>query len=339
MPYRRLDLVASDLSLDAARDLIEDDRIIDSYRVATENGRDRVSLVVDDMVTEETINDIKAHFENDEKFRLYIYPIAAVWPREEEAELKQRRKNASLLSRDRISKDELLDDLDPGSRVTTIYLVQVVISCLVAASGMILDDVAMVIAAMVIAPLLIPNMSLALGTTLGDLAMVRRSAFTAAVGLVVGLLVAIGIGLVFEFDPTVNQIAGRSQITLAHVVVAASAGAAGAIAVTTGVSAAMVGVMVAVALVPPLVAVGLLLGAGEYAAASAAGLMLVTNIVCVNLAAVVVMLLQGILPSRWYEADRAKRAIWVALVMWTTLTLILAGLIWYAGDGLSLKSR
>ena len=155
----------------------------------------------------------------------------------------------------------------------------------------------------------------------------------------VGLTVSIGIGLTFQFDPTVGQIAGRSQITLAHVVVAASAGAAGAIAVTTGVSAAMVGVMVAVALVPPLVAVGLLLGAGEYAAASAAGLMLVTNIVCVNLAAVVVMLLQGILPNRWYEADRAKRAIWVALVMWTTLTLILAGLIWYAGEGLSLKTH
>jgi len=197
----------------------------------------------------------------------------------------------------------------------------------------------MVIGAMVIAPLLLPNMSLALGTTLGDLAMVRRSALTAATGLGAGLGLAFGIGVLFDFNPHVTQIAARSQVTLAHVVVAGAAGAAGAIAVTTGVSANLIGVMVAVALVPPLVAVGLLTGAGEYAAATASSLLLATNVVCVNLAAVVVFLLQGILPTGWRESEDAKQTIWVALVLWTVMTVGLAALIWFAGDGLSLSVR
>ena len=76
--------------------------------------------------------------------------------------------------------------------------------------------------------------------------------------------------------------------------------------------------------VPPLVAAGLFLGDGDYAAASASGILLATNVVCVNLAAVSVFLMQGIRPNRWAEKDRAKAAVLHALVIWG---ILLAGLI------------
>jgi uncharacterized membrane protein len=77
--------------------------------------------------------------------------------------------------------------------------------------------------------------------------------------------------------------------------------------------------MVAVALLPPLVTCGMLLGAGYRQKAFNATLLLFTNIICVNLAGVVTFLLQGIRPITWWEADRAKKATRIAIMLWILL--------------------
>lgn len=78
------------------------------------------------------------------------------------------------------------------------------------------------------------------------------------------------------------------------------------------------------ALLPPLVAFGMLLGAGHWPHALGALLLLLTNIICVNLAGVVTFLAQGIRPASWWEADRAKRASRYAIALWVALLAALA---------------
>ena len=85
--------------------------------------------------------------------------------------------------------------------------------------------------------------------------------------------------------------------------------------------------MVAVALLPPTVVFGLTLGAGEGSLAYGAGMLLATNLICVNLAGVVTFVLQGVRPLTWWEADRAKRSTRVALAIWVTLLAALVVLI------------
>ena len=85
--------------------------------------------------------------------------------------------------------------------------------------------------------------------------------------------------------------------------------------------------MVAVALLPPLVTTGLLLGGGHLALASGALSLFLVNLICVNLAGVTTFLLQGIKPTSWWEKDRAVIATRVAIGLSVTLLAVLVGLI------------
>ncbi|MFK7787966.1 MAG: TIGR00341 family protein [Phycisphaeraceae bacterium] len=336
MPFRRIDLLAEDLTIDAVRTALDDAEVDDLYLIKRDDGLLQASIVLDERLAEHAIDVLTDNFGDHERFNLLIYQVAArVTPKgsnETDDEIKQHDH-----ARDRISRDELIDDLSAGGEVSRIYLAQVVISCVVAAVGMIRNSTAMVIGGMVIAPLLLPSMSMALGTTIGDLKMIFRSVYASLAGVVLGFVVSLAIGLVVVFDPQVEQLAMRSETKFSDIAVALAAGAAGAIAVTTGVSPALIGVMVAVALVPPLVACGLLLGTGEYAAASGALILVVTNIVCVNLAAVGVFLIQGIRPTHYEDKARAKKAVINAGIVWGILLLGLVLLIAFAAPTNPLK--
>jgi uncharacterized hydrophobic protein (TIGR00341 family) len=183
---------------------------------------------------------------------------------------------------------------------------------------------------MVIAPLIGPNIALGLGTTLADRELILKSLKTNLSGLLSGLALAYGMGLVLPVDPTLTEISLRTAIGLPDVALAVAAGVAGALAVTRGLSTAIVGVMVAVALVPPLVAVGLLLGSGDLGLAYQAALLLITNVAGVNLASVLTFLAMGVRPMSWYEAQQAKQATRWALLLWTIVLAVLTTAIWLA---------
>lgn len=330
MPYRRIDLLASDVNIDDINTALGDHKPADLFLTKRQDGMDLASIILDESYTESTIEALEKRFGEREQFQLLVYDIAARLPRPTEEETDKKDANNKNQAKERISRDELLDDLEPGSRIRGIYIAQVVISCIVAAVGMIRDSVALVIAAMVIAPLLLPSMSLALGTTIGDLRMIGRSVLTSVAGVAVGLLLSVGIGALVPFDPSVYEIASRASVKYTDLIVAIAAGAAGALAVTTGVSASLIGVMVAVALVPPLVATGLFLGHGDFSAASASAILLASNVVCVNLAAVGVFLIQGIRPNGYEDKALARKAVIHAAIVWSVLLIGLIFLITYA---------
>ena len=100
-------------------------------------------------------------------------------------------------------------------------------------------------------------------------------------------------------------------------------------AITRGGATGLVGVMVAVALLPPLVATGLLLGAGHPLAALRAGLLTVTNVVSLNLAAVTTFLVLGVWPRHWRDVEQARASTRLALVLWGGAVLVLAVVLWF----------
>ena len=136
------------------------------------------------------------------------------------------------------------------------------------------------------------------------------------------------IGLAFSgLDPMTGEIQARVNPGPLDFVVALAAGSAGALAFTSGASASLLGVMVAVALMPPLVTGGMLLGAGHPAAAFQALLLVTINVISVNLAAVVTFLWRGVRPRTWWEADTARKATRRAVVIWSVLLAALVALV------------
>ena len=217
--------------------------------------------------------------------------------------------------------------------IEAVYLAMTVLSTVVGAIGLRHNSVAIIIGAMVIAPLLGPNMALALGTALGDLTLLRRAILTAMAGIGTAMALSVIIGVLMRVDPALSEMASRTRVSIGDIVLALASGCAGALAFATGVATTLIGVMVAVALLPPLVTCGLLLGNGRPAMATGALSLFLMNLICVNLAGVATFLVQGIRPASWWEKDRAVKATRVAIGLWLALLAALIGLILLSQKG------
>jgi uncharacterized hydrophobic protein (TIGR00341 family) len=204
-----------------------------------------------------------------------------------------------FLSRDRRSTDEIYDDVVDSIALTPEFLLTVVLSALIAALGMRSGQTAIVIGAMVIAPLLGPTLSLALAGTVGNAALAWRAARTLTVGAVGVLVFTTLLSIVIDFDPMTPELHNRTIVHLADIVLALASGAAGVLALNKGASSSLVGVMIAVALVPPLSAAGLYFGDGRPVLALRALFLFANNLVCINIAGIAAFLIQGLPPKRW----------------------------------------
>jgi uncharacterized hydrophobic protein (TIGR00341 family) len=271
-------------------------------------------------------------------FRAMLIPVEATIPRLEE----EKPQDAPAAASDepeqsrpspRISREELYQHVNEGVQLTQTYIVLVALSAVVASVGVAYNNITVVIGAMVIAPLLGPNVALSLATTLGDRDLAKSAAKTDAAGILVALAVAIPLGFVLRVNPQVGEIQARLHAQLKDVALALASGSAGVLSITTVAPAALIGVMVAVALLPPLVTFGLLLGSAHLDLALRALLLFVTNVICINLAGVVTLLAQNVRPRTWWEADRAKRAVKTAVSVWVVLLFLLIAVI------LALQSR
>jgi uncharacterized membrane protein len=125
------------------------------------------------------------------------------------------------------------------------------------------------------------------------------------------------------------EILSRTYVGLDDVVLALASGAAAALSLTSGVASALVGVMVAVALLPPTATLGMMLASSQYELASGAGLLLAVNIVSVNLSANLVFLFKGVRPRTWLEKNKARQSsvlvgmFWVIVLVMLTVTVYL----------------
>jgi len=319
------------------RGVLGESDVLSVWEQPAGEGRVLVSVLVDAQKTDTVLDRFEQRFGHRDDFRALLLPVEATLPRPAEPEPPEpaptpapKAKKPAL----RIAREELRADLEPGTQVDRVYLAMVLLSTIVVAIGLIRDNVAIIIGAMVIAPLLTPNMALALGTTLGDLDLVRRALRSNLIGMALAFGLALLTGAFFPFDATNVEIASRTSVGYGDLLLGLAAGCAGALAFTTGVSASLVGVMVAVALLPPLVTSGLLLASGEIRAGLHAAELLATTIICVNLAAVAMFMFQGVRPRTWWEADRAKRATRIAVAIWVGLLVALIALIaLYRGGG------
>jgi len=253
-----------------------------------------------------------------------VHPLDGVLPRPL-AQSGQARADARSAAA--VSREEVYANIADTAHASGVYVSLVVLSAVVAGIGLSRDNTAAVIGAMVVAPLLGPNMALALGMVLGDGTLVRRALVANAVGLTLGFASAALLGLALEVDPTAPELASRTRVAVWDLLLALCAGAAGALSYTTGVATYLTGVMVAVALLPPAVASGMLFSQGQFGGAAAALLLAASNVTALTLAAMLTFLWRGMRPRNWWQEDRARRSARWGVVIFLALFAVLAILI------------
>jgi len=264
-------------------------------------------------------------------WRITLIPVEATLPKPEvkQADPQNKFKVRDIL-RGSITREELMSDMEQGAKISFDFLLLIVLSSLVAGIGLINNDVAVVIGAMVIAPLLGPNLALAFGAALGDKPLILQAIKTNAIGLTFTLIITILASFLVSDKQVLESVEmmNRTNVGFASIILALASGAAAVLSLTMGVSSALVGVMVAVALMPPAVTLGVTLGNGQFDLAYGTFLLLATNVVCVNLSAQAIFRLKGIKPRTWYEEKNAKKASRINGLIWLLLLAVLAVLIW-----------
>lgn len=211
--------------------------------------------------------------------------------------------------RERVGDGLFFEGPDRVSKLAS-WWVMLLLSVAIATFGVVQDSTAVVIGAMLIAPLMTPILGVSAGIVNSWVKRVVASAglVAAGAGAAVGLAMVVG-----QWVPIIVPLAQNSQVTsrvspnIVDMLIALAAGAAGAYAnVNDRVSDSIAGVAIAVALVPPLGVVGLTLQAGMFEDSLGALLLFLTNLVSIILAAALVFFLTGYAPYRGLQENRAK---------------------------------
>lgn len=328
MPLRILEISAPADNFNAIKDIAEEHGAVDFWHSAkNKDGRRTASILVHLDRQQEMTDALQKALYKENNWRIIILPVEATIPKHEEKPDQNGKGKGEKLVRGTITREELYHDVEKGTNADFNFLLLVVLSTLVCAIGLIEDNVAVVIGAMVIAPLLGPNLALAFGAALGDRELMSRAIKCNAVGLSLTLAIALIGGLLLPYPLDSIEILDRTHIGYAGMILALASGAAAVLSLTAGLSSALVGVMVAVALMPPAVTMGLMAGAGQWPQSFGAMLLLLTNIVCVSLAAQLIFLIKGIKPRTWYMQKKSKQSVKNKILFWVVLLATLVILI------------
>ncbi len=322
MALRLLEVIVPEQFYNDVSAIIEENEISDYWQTCSCESRVIFKIILQAEKTESLMDQFEGKYKHLDDFRLVLLPLEASFPspkaieqKTEESAFNKEKEKIPL----RVSRQELYSEIFDRSKLNRVFLIMVALSSLVAAVGLLRNNVAVIIGAMVIAPLLGPNVALSLATTLGDEDLGRNAVKTNFIGISLSFLLSVCIGYFVFVDPAQPEIMSRTIVSYGDIVLALASGVAGALAYTTGAPSALIGVMVAVALVPPLVTSGMLIGSGYIAKGIDAFFLVLVNLISINLAGVITFLLQGIRPKIWWEANKAKKATKRAVTLWVLL--------------------
>lgn len=188
------------------------------------------------------------------------------------------------------------------------YFVLIALSAVIASLGLLLNSPAVVIGAMLVAPLMTPIVAAAIGITVGDTRVLRDSLTATLQGMLAAIFIAILMTLLVPGAETTPEVLARANPTLIDLIVALASGMAGAYAIARKeVGEALPGVAIAAALLPPLASVGVGIALGQAAVAGGALLLFTTNLIAIVFASALVFLLLGVRPPRVEEREQRLR--------------------------------
>ncbi|SDQ66380.1 TIGR00341 family protein [Natronobacterium texcoconense] len=238
----------------------------------------------------------------------------------------------------RISREELQSRAADLAPAASTYFVLLVVSTVIATAGLLLDSAATIIGAMVVAPLMGPALAASVGVVVDDDELAARGVVLQAAGLAVTVVTAALVGWLLRgtvllppgFDITsVPQVRERITPDVIALFLALGSGVAGVVSLTRNVGSVLVGVAIAVALVPPAATVGLGIAWWHPTVVVTAGTLVLVNLLSINLTALILLWVSGYRPRATERVEhvygRLRSRVVVLLVAIAVLSLVLGG--------------
>ena len=238
----------------------------------------------------------------------------------------------------RISRDELQARAEELAPALSTFLALLVLSTIIATAGLLTNSAATIIGAMVVAPLMGPAIAAGVGVVVDDESLAARGITLQVFGVLTAVATAAVIGYLLRgtvvlppgFDvTTVPEVRERVTPTILSLFLALGSGAAAVVSLTRNVGSVLVGVAIAVALVPPAATAGLGIAWSHPTVVLTAGTLVLVNMLAINLTALILLWLSGYRPHRAASVERTLRTVVsravVLVVAISLLTVVLAG--------------
>jgi uncharacterized hydrophobic protein (TIGR00341 family) len=293
-------------------DVLDDEQI--DYAVWDETGRGEFEALVQFPIPPIGVEPVMARLReagiSENTYTIVLSPETVV-----SARLGALKKRYSGL---RISREELIARAEDLAPATSTFLAFLILSTVIATAGLLLDSAATIIGAMVVAPLMGPAISASVGTVVDERELASRGVRLQVLGLLLAIAVAAVIGTIMKgtllLPPgldirEVGQIAERTTPNFLSLFLALGSGLAGGISIMRGSGSTLVGVAIAVALVPPAATSGLGLAWGLYDVAIEAAVLVLVNLLAINVSALILFWLSGFRPAEKKAVSRARTAV------------------------------
>ena len=192
------------------------------------------------------------------------------------------------MATDGVDHDGVLRQIAEEAGWSGRYAFLIVISAAISLLGLLMPSVAVLIGAMLLSPLMMPIIGLGFGIATLDFHDIRRAATALVLGAVIAVTLSVVLIRLSPVQTITSEIAGRTQPTLFDLLVALLSAIAGGYALIRGRGGTVVGVAIAIALMPPLVVVGFGIATRNWVVFSGALLLFLTNAITIALTAALV---------------------------------------------------
>ncbi|UTF54718.1 TIGR00341 family protein [Natronosalvus rutilus] len=241
----------------------------------------------------------------------------------------------------RISREELQARAEDLAPATSTYVILLVVSTIISTAGLLLDSAATIIGAMVVAPLMGPALAASVGVVVDEDELATRGVVLQVGGLAAAIVTAALVGWLLRgtvlLPPglditTIPQVRERITPNALALFLALGSGVAGVISLTRNVGSVLVGVAIAVALVPPAATAGLGIAWGSPMVVVTAGTLVLVNLLSINLTALILLWISGYRPQQTANIERVYgrlRSRVVVLVVAIAVLSVVLGAVTY----------
>ncbi|AFZ04436.1 DUF389 domain-containing protein [Calothrix sp. PCC 6303] len=208
---------------------------------------------------------------------------------------------------------ELLEESSPD----VTYLILIIGSCAIASFGLLSNSAAVIIGAMIVAPLMLPIRGLAFGALSANVELFRRALIAIIVGTLSAIVMSCSLGLLVGISNFGSEVLSRSKPTLLDLGIAVVAGSiSGYAKVQPKISTSLAGTAIAVALMPPVCVIGLGISQANWSLSQGATLLYLTNLLGITLACMVTFFVVGYSPLQ-----KARTPLILTLLFISTLMI------------------
>ncbi len=231
---------------------------------------------------------------------------------EESAKIKKGRKMEHVSSK--MSTQEMYSKALSFTKFDIVSWILIMLSAGIAVFGIMLENVMVVVGAMVIAPLIGPFISTSFGFVIGDRRIIKDSFLNAVFGVFLALAVAFIIPKPGFQEPNSLMILIANP-TLIMVPLSLFVGSASALTFVSGNKEQLAGVAVAIALVPPAATSGISLSIGAMSTFLNSLVVILTNMSALILAGSVTFKVLGVSPSTYYRKKVSQKKLRQAIMI------------------------